>query len=608
MAQRRNGNKRGQSKPRQSKPNPFDNKSKKAAAGNYQDEAEAKEYNKGKRAGAAAVDRDVWMNDPQWYVPNDQLLKDVASFPTTYYTGLPIQQGSAPYATQQTDTTPWNVTLTTSPGQPNPGILVLNTLHTIGAATNETDPVNQAANQLFTMQQMKSGKTPQYEAPDNMLYYLALTDAYAYYVWLVRLYGISSDFNSLNRYTPQWLIQAMGVDWNDLKGKRADFRAAINLFALQLSSFPLPKTLSYVNRRMFIYEHIFMDSANPQAQYILFNPVGFFHWHEGETDHPTTYLTLENDMITNASALKTVDQLVKYATELITPLQQSEDVRRIGADILNTYGAGSLMEILPIAETYSISPTYNEQIMTQIENAHVMLPSSVTASIKPYVQVEQATGINQSYLTASYEYFADLRQTGLATDSRPKTDGAVVDMLNIVRDNEHIINFHHQNPTPEDFMEATRLSIAPYYVAATSSTAGATIDVVIESESTAITGGPVYFGPELILGAYVFALNQNGTGITREVINTDKFFWNVGNSTWEAVNGGFSTVALLQAFDWCPKIRYNMITSPTNSKNAAITKGNYFFDQDCFALISGEEMNRLNAVAWYGLFTPKISV
>lgn len=541
---------------------------------NYQDNFADKEYDKGYDAGRAtapivAGSKD---NDPSWYVPNGTLLSNVASFPYGISTGLPINTSSFKNSDIQF----------TGQDQEVPGILVFNMLHTLGTGLTSISPINVAMNAEYTALQSGNSRTPSYEPNDMMLYQLALADCYAFHMWMTRIYGIMNNYEMLNRYTPQGIIRAMNVNFEDIKANMANFRTYINQFAYILSSFFLPKSIDYVKRRIFLYESVYTDSDNSKAQYYMYNPVGFYRWVEGASGGVAEELThLDTVFIRqytgSGQPLTTLAyaDIVNIGDMLINPLRSSEDIRMISADMLKLFGAGNSFPIYPIADTYVVKPVYSREVLSQMENAYVAPPIQIASGGKLNT-VTQAAGINQGWLQSSTQYHQ--------TFETPKTQ----DVMLLMHDDQIIVNMHDATVSPESTMVATRLAINPQLSLLNG-------NVVVNVASTeVVVGAQIYtFSTAGTIEGYEFQRNMCVT------MPTNATPTQVSTMLWRVA----SIDQLLSKFDWHPQFRHIFMLTTEAGDVDVINASEYSFDIDNFTVISQAEMLRLNEIALLGLFT-----
>ena len=205
-------------------------------------------------------------NDPAWYAVNDQLLRDSASFPYSWPVGNRLTQ-----IVQET-----GAGRNAGVEQSIPGVLSLYLSPTIGWADSSESPVNVASRNIYSFVRHANSGHANYDAPDLMLYLLAMDSCYSYHSFLRRLYGVMMDYTPINRYYPRAVVASMNVDFDDAMAHLAQLRCFINQFAVKLGSMCVPNSMSYMVRHMWMYSQIFVDSMSAKAQTYLYNPHAFY--------------------------------------------------------------------------------------------------------------------------------------------------------------------------------------------------------------------------------------------------------------------------------------------------------------------------------------------
>lgn len=515
-------------------------------------------------------------NDPSWYLVNGQMAKDVLSIPTTLQNGFPISIGQS---TQVTTAFPSYVS--------TPGVMTFDVIPVIPTggpfANGQTGQVaiNMAASSLYQAIQSKNSRTPSYEAADLMLYIIGLTSALSYYQFLVRLYGVVSNFSYDNRYTPEALIKAQYCDYDNIHKHLANFRTGINQIAAALMSFYLPKSIDYSNRQIFLYESIYTDSTSAKAQYYMYAPLAFWQWIEGKEDDPHSTLTHLDLLQFRNGSLYSYDELLEYGWSLIEPLRDSEDIRMIGADLINAFGMGSMYTVSPIAETFQVKPLYNKEVMMQFENAFINPAfewftntsgnhSSLAGSLV------QDGSVNGGNLTCSVEYTSNTNWI------RPSSANY---STNLDRSN-YILNFHEDNVTSEMMLVASRVAMWNKFSAAKAGSAAPMSNLSLIKPYN-------YQSTEIIAGATLWYFDpQSGMSLNNQQLSTVNLI-----SAWDGAS--VNTAALLSRFDWQPAFYW----SPMNSTDGSLTEP--LFDLDNYVLVPENLLANVNYMCILGLFTPK---
>lgn len=343
-------------------------------------------------------------NDASWYGANPQILKDAASI------AFNINQGSP-----QSDK---NFKLRMA------GIMKISMYGIPGISDSSTSALNVASRNIYSYVRHANAGHTNYEAPDLMLYLVAMDQAYMFYAWLRRTYALMRTFAQRNRYIPKPLVESMGFNYDDLVKQLSDFRLYINTFAQKCGSLVTPSGMTYFLRHSWLFSNLFADSPNEKAQYVYFNPAGFGKYSPktSETGGELTYDEIASNM--------TLEDIIKYGDALLEPLLSDEDINIMSGDILKAYG-DSVNKLGMIDENEAIIPVYNPEVLTQIQNLRV------TPLAWDKVKVNQ----NAGYLVC------ELDQYKSTDDVWEWYDFEGTRMFTLPLD----------NPTPEDVIVATRL-------------------------------------------------------------------------------------------------------------------------------------------------------
>lgn len=566
----------------------------KVTRNNFQDEAEIKEFNKGYKAGrnsknnnkkghyASNLKEPVSIktgekeNDPSWYTPNPQLLKDAASISLNAKTGYPIYTQPGGF---------------TSLGQYNlgttfvPGVLTLFTVPTFGDPDDSNDPINVAAASFFSSLRRATSGTSYYEKGDSLLYLIGVGQLYSLYSYMTRAYGTISEYSFDNTYTPNVLLRAMGINASDFRRNQSNFRLWLNDFALRLQTLPMPNVLSYTTRQIFLYEGIYLDSNTSKAQYLMYNPMGFYKYSEGTETSAAGTLTFTSLPGTAQTTLMTTESLMNYAESLMQPILNSQDMSQyIVSDILKAYSPSSMFMVSPIAENFRVQAHYNQEILMQMENCYIYNFTSFESTLGQNMTINT----DQS-LIWNYKVSPTLNTGGISND---ELADAYKSLQQFIKDDEILVNFHKDNITPEDFMVASRLSGAPLQLDAT----GAYRFKTVGSEVVAFGMLSVYTSP-----------NMTDSGLIQYPLTTDNFF--TFNKTLDdtGVMTSFIVAQILSSFDWHPGIRYTVFTGISSGSPSITLCTGKMMDLETTATLSVTDLKNMNRVAMLGEFDSKIA-
>lgn len=578
---------------------------------NYQDEAMVKEYDKGRRAGrknskssnrgrSDRNNRRAGTNDPEFYNAGAQITKDVASFTFEASLGLPIVDNMNPRTAANTIAGLPEFQATSAVKKPRvfsakniptPGIMALHIVPTIGNSSGVNDPINKAMNQLYAyIQQNKSGKLA-YEAPDVAFFILSLGNAFAFYKYCTRLYATAAHkFSAINRYEPRALVTANKVDWQSLRSNLADFRTWINLYARELRSFAVPKDINYFKRQEMLYETYYADAETAKAQYYCFVPSGFYVFSEGTPSSVIPKLTYTP--LNNSQTPLTVQQLMEYGDSLISPISGSNAMRRVQADMLYIFKAEGCWSVPEIPENYDVEIRHDKAILSQMENAYIYGDeSSFTGFITQQMQINASYLRNQVTMSST-----------LVGEDASLTNGEW-DVWNYIQAQKNVLNFHWDNVSSADILEATRLAGF-----------GITRDP-FAADDDFNAWVPITMGTEIVSNARVWYYsygNADGNefadlSLTHFDFKTMDFQQMKYAAGAELVQQAAATVtnqlAVLSKFDWHPQVRICWFEKQSTTAVTNMEVGDLNFDLDNFAIYDAHQLKNINYAALLGEFT-----
>lgn len=292
-------------------------------------------------------------NDPAWYGTSPELLKDAASIPFSWSVGMNFN------TTHDFDI---NHDLSF-------GLMSMEVSPTIGLSQDERSAVNVASSAIYSFIRHANSGHANYDAPDMMMYLLAMSNVYSYVTWCQRLLGSVSLYDQRNRYLPKVLFEANNVDFADFRDNIANFRFWLNLFVTKVASLAVPATMPIFNRLAFLYSNVYIDGPTIKDQMYMLTPYKNM-WYKFEISSVTNMGRLvlyDQDDGTPWS----VQQIMKYGEDLFDAIWQQEDFGIMSGDILKAYGS-SIIKLLPIPVDFTVVPVYDPLFLHQFKNARLV--------------------------------------------------------------------------------------------------------------------------------------------------------------------------------------------------------------------------------------------
>lgn len=302
---------------------------------------------------------DYGMNDVSWYAANEQLLKDAASLSFAQPVGVSV---------------PFNLN-TGDSAQRYSEILSIGYIPTFGPSESNTSPLNVSARRIYTFVRHANSGHTNYDAPDLMLYIMAMDSLYAAYFNCVRAYGIANVYSQKNRAIPDDLLHAIGFDGDDVRMNLANFRYHLNVIAAKLNSLAVPMDLPIFKRHVFMNSFVYLDAPVQKAQMYVFRPAGTWKFNNTASDKGglLQYIPLIEDSYEGESRVgtiptKTCAEWIQIINEMLDPIITDEDMNIMSGDILKAYGADKIYAVTSVSEDYVVVPTYQPEVLPQIQN------------------------------------------------------------------------------------------------------------------------------------------------------------------------------------------------------------------------------------------------
>lgn len=296
-------------------------------------------------------------NDPSWYVGSDA--QAVAAANVSFGNPVGAIWDLAPNGTEPTTLEAFNDQFT-------PGIMAIRTVTTPGIAIAGSDPINLAAQDVYSWVRHANAGHTNYDPQDLMIYLLAMDEMYSMYAWLKRAYGIARNYTAYNRYYPDSLLEAMNIN-------PADFRsnlASIHYYLLQLEGnlrkFNVPTGMPFFTRHQWMYSEIFVDAMNIKAQTYLYTPTIYRTYEETSG---AGYLKANLIPAGNRFGYADIKAIIDT---MISKLVVSEDCGIISGDIAKAYSSLYAVPETPI--DYQVLPTFNPEVLQQFHNATILTP------------------------------------------------------------------------------------------------------------------------------------------------------------------------------------------------------------------------------------------
>lgn len=528
------------------------------------------------------------VNDPNWYAADDAILRDAASIPFSWATGTLLDLGVE------------TITI--------PGICALKLTPTFGRCTSQSDPINVASTAVYSFIRHANSGSSNYDSPDLMLYIMSMSQIYSYINMLQRAYGVAQLYAQGNRYLPDGLMTAMGIDPVDVQSHLADFRYRINVLINKAASMAVPSDFTIFQRQAFLYQNIYTEGTSIKDQLYMYVPHGF--WYFGL--NPTTKAGQLNYVQFKPSAcisgatnsLFTVSQLFSLGNALLQPILGDEDMNIMSGDILKAYGSDRLIKLAEVPPEYRVAPVFDIGVLEQMKNA-VVIPSLTFANYssinfngvsnlsRPAVMQNNNKGYLLSQPQIKSGSLGSIYQDDTETNLSAKGGGALDLMAEKISLTNRLLTTTTDSTGPELVIESSRLMTVADRIPGT-------------ANASAASGAYLYPGSEICVACELWYSEFNsalGGAMTfaKSVIYSDMYLSNP--SKLEDAPAQVSTTILTRhgRFHFAPGINiYSYNGSDPSAASASISEVAWvgqMYNVDNYAVMTKDMLKRLHEVA-----------
>lgn len=494
-------------------------------------------------------------NDIGWYTSSPNLLAAAASIPYNHLTGTITNTGG----TLGDDHKHYAV----------PGAISLSIIPCPGFAALPSDPVNVASNAIYSFVRHQNSGHANYDAPDLMLYLMAMDNAYTYLNWLQRLYGTVHMYSAVNRYLPRDLIEMQGVDYDDLLANIAQFRYAINAAITRLGSLCVPNNMPIFQRHSSIFGNYYIEGDSYREQLYMYTPKLVYMF--GINSDGAGTLIPDYLPTPSSAQLESVESLINRFNLMINAISYDEDMNIMSGDILKAYGPENLVTLSLLPEMYICTPQRNFEVLEQFQNSY-------------------ACGMPEKDSLQIYQELNDMAGRIRFLPRYGRNDGTVNnEKLQLIAERK-VITTSNTSPTPEITMLNTRLIPSIH----TNMTDG--------SDDANSTGSYLRVGSEIPCDYTILYYSQEGNDVDTRSRHYKQFIsWEVVDSRGASASlpAIINEAALLSAFKFAPEIRVALINK-VNNETDSVNVYPSFFQVDTYTTVDMSTLERIHEAALLG--------
>lgn len=402
-------------------------------------------------------DRDpAGRNDLSWYTHNPNLAAAASMFPYPYRPGMELNVGTVE-PTSSSGAKPLNFKI--------PGVLAMDWIPSIGQSYENTDPASILGKEMYAaVRRAYSGRLT-VDAPDYVMYVLALDGVYSYIAWLKRIYRILTVWTPENRTLPDVLLGAMGLTMADivqLRSEKVMLWQNINQLVLMSRKFSVPSSMDLINRHYWMSDNVYTDAPSAASQFYIFNLRAVYKFMELPVDETPG----EGQDPVLASGLRLVDLpwyrttsdvlnasvLFKFGESLIQALVDWDDAYTISGYLERAYEGNPGFIVDEIPQDAIFTPVFNQEVLMQIENSETIPFGTYPAYSSESMAAWSGMDVVQKPTTNAVVCNNTLDIKGPTTDNL-----GLVKMYNTTA--KARLNMRVENPAPADNIIASRLNV-----------------------------------------------------------------------------------------------------------------------------------------------------
>lgn len=535
---------------------------------NYSNRTNNSRKNSNKRSNRRSKGNyDSTDNDASWYMRYPELARDASKMPFT------IPLGKYPTITSNAPSNEINFKGTTFSV---PGVMAIEWFPTIGQSDSNNSPVNLVSREVYSFVRHANSGHSNYDAPDMMMYILAMDSLYSFYSAMTRVYGVMMLYSGMNRYMPKALVESLGFNFDDISQNMAQFRWLINQVAYKLTALYVPAGMSYFERHIWLNSGVYLDAQSYKAQTYVFKQGAYYTYSASAATGYAARL-----IYTEVPKNLTVSKCTEFVNSLLNPILADEDMNIISGDMLRAFGADNLFTVAPISEDYVVVPTYSPEVLSQIQNLTILGKPDKKTNTNPGIGADIVQRIKTDTFTPGiYQVLTFIGKYGPKSTVNPDEFNA----WNCVAWDK-MITMHSDNPSSEEVMVATRLTnICDTFGIEDYSESGTNYSRSIFGSSQlsteVVTQVTIYFTTDSGTLGYLFVYP----------------FMLIGSDIRKTPSKAFSEqqmLSMLSAFDWHPQVYLMHSTNDTGS----IDVDGSLIETNNFTVVDLNDLMRLHETA-----------
>lgn len=446
-----------------------------------------------------------------------------------------------------------------------PGVCTLEWAPTVGNSFLPTDPASVVGKEIFAKVREKFSGSIDADAPDFVIYVMALDSIFAYIAYLKRLYRTVASYTPQNHYLPDALIRAEGYDENGVLNLHKDKMRLWNItneLIYMTRRFNIPAVFDIINRHYWLSDNVYTDAPTANAQFYKFVPKYFYKY---------TLMDVEGGKAGGLTCIPfwlgsadTVGDLYNFGRTLIDALAASDDAYIISGYLMRAYEGTPAFAVDELRLDEPLTPIYEPEVLMQIENAQPIPYLKETVNLTLHNNVYQNPADNSINCQPSFE--VPVTSSDMATISQ-------------IGPTDPYLSIRSDAPTVADVTLATRLKMG--IKAMTVDTTGNVVS------GTLICGSEIHTKIKL-----TYFYSSNGV-ISLRRTNVPGVIISTGDPM------DVMDEHVLYSFDWNPILP---MYSSAGTGTAAVFSASLTGDVHNFTVMESSQLEQLNRVCLYSEF------
>lgn len=313
-------------------------------------------------------------NDLSWYSKYPQLLVAGGSFPYPYRPGMELNLGKIDGGTGVTGALDWSYRI--------PGVLSLYWVPSLGVSNGVTDPASVMAKELYAKVRSKFSGSLDADAPDFVMYLMALDSVYAYIAWLKRLYRTLNAWTPQNHALPDTLLAGYNnltqEEANTLRLNKTQLWQCINELILQSRKFICPAVMDVFNRHYWMSDNVYLDDQTMNSQIYCFSLTGVYK---------LDMIAIPDGSDNTAAGLKmvpmpsdrSVSGLYNFGLSLISAIAEWDDGYTISGYLMRAFEGVPSFTVEDLGADEILTPIYSPEVLSQIQNSFTLASIYLTS-------------------------------------------------------------------------------------------------------------------------------------------------------------------------------------------------------------------------------------